>query len=399
MRLKINDVVLAKTSQVKGYEWTLRWKNNTVLDDVGNWASSEVRTLRITEGYTNDYVELRVREFIPQSGDSLSRSWVTPAGDTRTVQIPPYAIVEPEAICPQYIDYIKRGLWACCKNVLAGLGKTLIWTVYSKVLRLSHTPGLVSDQERDVLMSVLELWMTVRLTTRSFEIVGSETLDMPKDILDETSSSHGKIPIPPVMGAQLDSVLIHHIQHNLRKDTLKKLSKIITDNRTSTWITIYLAIFVLLHNAALVIKHDASYARKHGIRVSSRKGGWRWKVERQSKDGQGQTNFISRDGLHARKRCTSTTQVWEKCSPRKRSFDYMSLHKYLHQPGAITLLAYFHYCNKGVFPFTTTAKDTEVRNIANLDDDGMQFVRETRKIVMEKSQYTSLSCCILIQAN
>lgn len=291
MRLKINDVVLAKTSQVKGHEWTLRWKDNTVLDDVGHWASSEVRTLRISEGYTNDYVELRVRKFIPQYGDSLSRSWVTPAGDTRSVQIPPYAIIEPEAIGNQYGDYIKRGLWACCKTVLAGLGETLIWSAYSKVLTLGHTPGLVSDPERDVLMSVLELWMTVRLTTRSFEIVGDETLDMPKDILDETSPSHGKVPIPPVMGAQLDSVLIHQIQHNLRKDALKKLGKIISDNRTSTWITIYLAIFVLLHNAALVIKHDASYARKHGMKVSFRKKkARRWK--RESDIGESQAKLI-----------------------------------------------------------------------------------------------------------
>lgn len=331
MRLKINDVVLAKTTQVKGHEWTLRWKDNTVLDDVGHWASSEVRTLRISEGYTGDFVELRVRKFIPQKGDSLSRSWVAPDGTARSVQIPPYAIIEPEAIGQQYGDYIKSGLMNCCRSVLVDFHETMIWDTYSKALSLANTPGIVSEPERDVLQTVLELWMTVRLTTRSFEIVGDETLDMPADILDETSPSHGKIPIPPVMGAQLDSVLIHQIQHNLRKDALKKLGKVITENRTNTWISIYLSIFVLLHNAALVIKHDASYARKHGIK----------------------RRFAREEKVHQ------------------------------YHAGAITLLAYFHYCNKGVFPFTAAAKETDIRNIANLNDEGMEFVRETRKAVME----------------
>ncbi|OAA68489.1 hypothetical protein SPI_00684 [Niveomyces insectorum RCEF 264] len=339
MRLKISDVVLSKTSQVKGHEWTLRWKENTVLDDVGQWASSEVRTIRITEGYTNDYVELRVRRFVPQDGDRLDRSWVTPSGEMRSVTIPPYAIIEPESIGPHYNAYIKKGLVACCNHVLGDHKGTLIWPTYWTAINLSRRSTFLSEQERTLLSNTLELWMSVRLTTRSFELIGDETLGMPPNILDETSPSHGKIPIPPVLGAQLDSVLIHQIQNRLRHDALDGLHKLITENKARTWFTSYLVIFILLHNAALVLKHDASYARKHGI----------------------QSRFARQDKVQQ------------------------------YYTGAITLLAYFHYCNKGVFPFTEDAKDQDIRNLANLDETSMQFVRHTRKYaIANKKRWQAL---------
>ncbi|CAK7219571.1 hypothetical protein SCUCBS95973_003860 [Sporothrix curviconia] len=334
MRLKIADIVLSKTSQVKGHEWTLRWKDNTILDDVGHWASSEIRVVRITEGYTNEYVELRVRKFIPQAGDSLDRSWVTPDGRSRSVQIPPYAVIEPEAIAPQYNSYIKRGLVACCTNVLSGQKDTLLWPTYWIAINTIRSPNNLSQKENVLLSSTLDLWMTVRLTTRSFEIVGQETLDMPADILDETSPSYGKIPIPPVMGAQLDSVLIYQIQHNLKRTVLEDLTKMVTENKTRTWFTTYLVTFILLHNAALVIKHDASYAKKHGM----------------------QRRFAREDKVQQ------------------------------YYTGAITLLAYFHYCNKGAFPFTETARDRDICNVANLDEEAMEFVKFTRRCAIANSK-------------
>ncbi|EFX04074.1 hypothetical protein CMQ_1002 [Grosmannia clavigera kw1407] len=265
LRLKIGDVELSKPCQVKGHEWTLRWKENSVLNDIGGWASSEVRVIRLTEGYTDDFVEFRVREFIPKAGDSLRRSWMTPTGEVRSVDIPAYAIVDTDTIVPQYKAYIKKGLTKCCHRVLDEHKGKLIWWTYSDALRLSRLPSPLSVEERKVLSDTLELWMAVRLTTRSFEIVGPETLGMPPNIFDETNPSCGKIPIPPVMGAQLDSSLIHEIQFRSRRTALEGLHKLITENKAKSWLTTYLIIFILLHNTALLMKHDASYARKHGM--------------------------------------------------------------------------------------------------------------------------------------
>jgi hypothetical protein len=116
---------------------------------------------------------------------------------------------------------------------------------------------------------VLRLWVAIRITTRSIRIAGEETLGMTKNILDETSPLHGSIPIPPVMGAQIELILIQKIQVPLRVKVLDLLQKVILANKSEAWFTIYLCIFILLHNCAMITKHDAGYARKHGIQVSN----------------------------------------------------------------------------------------------------------------------------------
>ena len=268
VRWKIMDVKLFKPGQVTGHEWTSRWRDS-VVDEIGNWDSPELKTIHVTEGYTGQSVQLIVRRFRPQDGDKLSRSWVSADGSVKSVNIPPYAIVSMEEAKTALNRYIKMGLVECCKKLL-GPQDQLLWQTYAlaiRVLRLGKTP----PAEQRLLASTLDLWMSVRLTTKSFEIVGEETLGMPRNLINDNSNALcGKIPLPPVMGAQIDSVLIHQVQANLRRKTLDELQKMICDRKTKTWLTQYLVLFILLHNIALITKHDAEYAKKHGMNASLR---------------------------------------------------------------------------------------------------------------------------------
>lgn len=54
--------------------------------------------------------------------------------------------------------------------------------------------------------------------------------------------------------------------------------------------------------------------------------------------------------------------------------------------GAVTFLAYFHYCNKGVFPFSEECREQDLKNLAELDDQAMQFVRYTRSYAADHSK-------------
>ena len=54
--------------------------------------------------------------------------------------------------------------------------------------------------------------------------------------------------------------------------------------------------------------------------------------------------------------------------------------------GANVLLAYWHYCNKSVYPFSKQCKDSEFQQLASLDENTMQFIRVTRDMVNEKSK-------------
>lgn len=54
--------------------------------------------------------------------------------------------------------------------------------------------------------------------------------------------------------------------------------------------------------------------------------------------------------------------------------------------GANTLLAYFHYCNKGVYPFSEGCKDQDLQSLASLDDSSIRFVHYTRRYASEHSK-------------
>ncbi|OBR15891.1 Tetratricopeptide repeat domain containing protein [Colletotrichum higginsianum IMI 349063] len=339
VRRKITECNFFKRGQAPGYEWTRRWGNG-IVDNINNWASSEVKTIRLWEGYTpvDMCVQLHVREFIPQPGDKLDRTWVA-KGVKKSVAIPTYAITNLDEAQAAYEDYIKRGVVGCFKSVIEsvmgvrmGVRDQLIYTTYLKAWELSQDTNTPPD-ERDLLLQTLELWMAVRLTTKSIEIVGDETLGMSRDILDSSSPQHGCIPLPPVMGAQLDLVLIQHIQTRLRREMLEKLQKMTLQNKQKTWLTTYLVTFMLLHNIALVTDHDASYAQKHGMGK---------KFARES--------------------------------------DVQEYHL-----GGTILLAYFHYCNKGIYPFSEECKDQDLRTLAQLDEDAVQFIHWTRSQAMAHS--------------
>ncbi|RWA14783.1 hypothetical protein EKO27_g359 [Xylaria grammica] len=310
------------TDTMKGHEWTRRWVEG-VPDDISHWASTETRKVRVTEGYTKDAVELRVRQFVPQDGDSLERSWVHD-GVKKRVIIPAYAIVNLEEAKSAYSSYISCSFVECCKKILFGKDK-LLWATYGAALRVTRDP-MAGDKEKELLKKALQLWMAVRMTTKSTVIVGEETLGMTPDIMDDTSPLRGKIPLPPVMGAQIELVLIHQIQSNLRREMLENLQTITQANKQGTWFTTYLITFILLHNVALLCQHDASYARKHGMK----------------------SRFAREDMVRE------------------------------YQLGANILLAYFHYCNKGIHPFSTECKEQDLTTLAALNEQRAQFIRQTK---------------------
>jgi hypothetical protein len=99
-------------------------------------------------------------------------------------------------------------------------------------------------------------------------IVGDETLGMKKDIMDETSHVHGKIPIPPVMTAQFHLILTQGFHIPLRRKILDELQSLVLANKPSNWFTIYLTIFILLHNCTLITVHDRKFLQDYGLKVA-----------------------------------------------------------------------------------------------------------------------------------
>lgn len=57
-----------------------------------------------------------------------------------------------------------------------------------------------------------------------------------------------------------------------------------------------------------------------------------------------------------------------------------------HFTGATTLLAYFHYCNKGVYPFSEECRDNDLATLAGMNETMIQYVRDSRIYVTEHSK-------------
>lgn len=264
LRYKITDIKLYKPGQVPGFEWTRRWSQN-LGEPIQKWASTEIRIIRVSEGYSSKGVDLRVRKFVPVEGDKLERSWVH-NGLRRSVQVPAYAAVDLSQAKASYAKYIKESMEETIKTVTRDANPLLhqVYTqAWSEAINESN-----SKETLEVLQLALRLWTSIRVTTKSSFIVSDDTLGMPKDILDDTSPTPGKVPLPPVLGAQLEMVLIQQIQANLRRELLDKFQRFILRNKNINWFATFLVTVILLHNTALIIAHDASYAVKHGIKVS-----------------------------------------------------------------------------------------------------------------------------------
>ncbi|KAH0493991.1 hypothetical protein TgHK011_000630 [Trichoderma gracile] len=325
LRYKITDMTLYKPGQVPGYEWTQRWNKNS-SDPIQLWASREVKVIYISVGFSNRYMPLQVRRFVPRDGDKLERTWDY-QGTKKSVTIPPYALVDLEAGKSAYTRYIRDSMTDIFRNML-GDSENLLYKTYLQAWHMWKDPA-TPPETFELLNWTLRLWIAVRLSTTSAFIAGKEKLGMATDILDETSPNPGKIPLPPVLGAQMDMILIQHIQTKLRHELLDNLQKVMLKNKPSSWLVTYLVAFILLHNVALITKHDAGYARKHGMN----------------------------------RRFAREAKVQE------------------YHLGANIILAHFHYCNKGVAPFSEECEDQDLRTLAHLDEDKIQFVRATRAYV------------------
>ncbi|KFZ13964.1 hypothetical protein V502_06327 [Pseudogymnoascus sp. VKM F-4520 (FW-2644)] len=331
IRYRITDVRLYKMGQVPGLEWSQRWANRT-LKEMGTWETGDTITIQVSEGYTSTPLKLVVSKFRPVKGDVLERSWVSNEGVKKRVAIPAYAIKDLSAARDAYKNYINQGGAEFFQGALDPKDKFL-WTTYSMAITTANDAD-VPMAERKLLRMVLQLWVAIRLNTKSTNIVGPETLGMPSDIFDSTHPTPGRIPIPPVMGNQIELILSREIQDPLRADILEALQKLIYSNKPGCWFTIYLCTFILLHNCSMITKHDSAYARKHGLQV----------------------------------RFARPAMVAE------------------YHAGATALLAHFHLCNKGSYPFSAAAGErADILTNAGLTEGQKKFIEMTRKFVSSRA--------------
>ena len=94
------------------------------------------------------------------------------------------------------------------------------------------------------------------MESRSDRICGSETLGMIPRAYEPASVNDGKVLVPPVFSAQMEIIVTTMILKPTQKDVLKRLRKLMEENKRHYWFTIYLAIFLILHSCSLLTAED-----------------------------------------------------------------------------------------------------------------------------------------------
>jgi hypothetical protein len=111
----------------------------------------------------------------------------------------------------------------------------------------------------------LKIAVLTRLAGKSFNITGHETLGIaPVD--DIASPYHGRIPIPPLLDAQIDQIWMGMMM-KLRKKVLSELRAKIMSRDKKLWYEIFLTILVLLVNLEFMYQNQNRQLQRYCMEV------------------------------------------------------------------------------------------------------------------------------------
>ncbi|KAL4811469.1 hypothetical protein BDV18DRAFT_156056 [Aspergillus unguis] len=326
LRLIITDVSLYREQDMPCQLFSKRWQSMDLVD-ITNWASSEVKTITISQIHVDAPYEVQVREFVPIEGDLLETPWATGNQGIRH-RTPQYALVDMKSAATALEWLTARYVyWYILTTV--GHVDHLIWHTYYFAFR--YQTKTKPTREKALIADCLKFWVGCHKISNpehicSYQTVGGTPVNNPG------TPFHEKVPMPPIMIAQMECIMYTRVLRPLSSRVLSGLKDLVTENKREHWLTIYLTLFILLHSCSMLTRRDEETASEYRLQ-----------------------------GRYA---------------------NPMSIRKM--QSGMATMLAHFHYLNKGVLPFHLTYDEKSLRDLATaakLDSDDLEFVKMTSKLV------------------
>ena len=152
--------------------------------------------------------------------------------------------------------------------MLPGRGGETFWSRKHVLPRLCEKDILIwlDRFQCDALDEALNIAIMTRLISKSFNIVsGHEALGL-GPIADPSSPLHGRIPIPPMLDAQMDSILMDFMKTRQRHG-LSKLKTLMMSHSKENWFMIFLTMIVLLPNLEFLYEHQREQKERYGTTV------------------------------------------------------------------------------------------------------------------------------------
>jgi hypothetical protein len=197
-----------------------------------------------------------------------------------------------------------------------------------------------------------------RKTSNPHRIYGTDKLGAPT-VRDPGSLFNNVVPMPVIMIAQMELIMYTRVLRPASKRVLDSLKSLVLDQKPCYWYTIYLCCFMLLHSCAMQTKRDEETGRQYNLKVSNNESCY--------------VVVVNQDEMQERFANPRSIQA--------------------HHSGAQTMLAHWHYVNKGSRPFQgalTPQGLKEVQATAQLTNEQALFVARSARAVRQKGMYMYL---------
>jgi hypothetical protein len=136
LRYKLTEVRLFVGSMAPGLVWSTRWQDLQVKD-INVWASSEIRTIKLTQDYVATPLTFKVRRFVPLESDMLDRRWAH-GSVKKSVALPPYAFVNMKEALNVYKGFINQEGTRHFQSIL-DRNDGLVWSTYGAAVKISNS--------------------------------------------------------------------------------------------------------------------------------------------------------------------------------------------------------------------------------------------------------------------
>ncbi|KAI1817232.1 hypothetical protein GGS20DRAFT_582741 [Poronia punctata] len=268
LRWNLNEVVLFR---VGGLNFTKRWAGVCVENiDSSDWVDERVVTIGVCiTKLPCDPLRLKVRRFRPKSTDVQHRHWKDEdSGTTVVITMPPYALADVNDASEQYRRHVAENAEEAIRRLTtdASVNKLVRQTFYAA---LEHAQQMTNDSfKKDKIMparlfrNYFRLWFASRFTLGSAYVTdGHENLEG-----GEHASFYGGKPfLSRMITAQFDSIGYKHVLVKLKRAVLDELWVAMQKRCPDTFFTVYLIVFMMLHEVAVACQDRRRRAREQGL--------------------------------------------------------------------------------------------------------------------------------------
>ncbi|KAH9884271.1 hypothetical protein F4778DRAFT_787894 [Xylariomycetidae sp. FL2044] len=258
-------LIEAVTFRRGGLGLTQRWVGVRMRDlPAGGWSGNTIHTIDIrlplcSTNVLSPLLKVRVRKFEPRKGDVLTKYYLLNQKQEE-IPLPPFALADIRATAEVYKQYVQDsavGVLEQYKNDVRPGEDELIGRTYGALYDYLPKLRFLRDQDKsqhkdksvdliEFLTSFFRLWFATRMTLGSAYIEADEALG-------EKANPHSlnpydqKIWLPRMISAQFDSLAFICVLSPLRKYVFENLMKMIAAKNPEQFFTVYLTVFVLLH--------------------------------------------------------------------------------------------------------------------------------------------------------